>query len=147
MVTSRQRLRHRARKRNETTDACDRCHHTGRHECSLTVRSRRTCPADLDHGWSGQTTLILAELQGKAVLKRGRVAVGAVAILDVRNGDVLALRQFDPTNPATQFVNKEGPANVTSQNRAFRKHLVSHAATLVRDSARTNFSIHVCLRA
>ena len=70
--------------------------------------------ADLDHGWSGQTTLNpWLNRRAKAVLKRGRVAVGAVAILDVRNGDVLALAdEFDPTNPATQFVNKEGPANV-----------------------------------
>ncbi|MEE2758084.1 MAG: penicillin-binding transpeptidase domain-containing protein [Myxococcota bacterium] len=83
--------------------------------------------ADLDHGWSGQTTLDpWLTKKAKYYLKRGRVAVGAITIIDVKTGDVLALADhFDETNPATTYVNKAGPENI-----ALRK--IAPAASLFK---------------
>jgi cell division protein FtsI/penicillin-binding protein 2 len=70
--------------------------------------------ADLEHGWSVETTLD-PWLNGRAeyYLKRGKVPLGAIVIMDVKSGDVLALAdRFVEGHEATQGFEVKGPASL-----------------------------------
>jgi peptidoglycan glycosyltransferase len=76
--------------------------------------------ADLDNGWSAETTLD-PWLNGRAeyYLKRGKVPMGAVVVLDLPSGDVLALAdRFVADHPATQGIDRAGPPSLALRNVA-----------------------------
>lgn len=70
--------------------------------------------ADLGNGFVGELTLDAA-LQKKAtrILERGKVPVGAIVLMDVKTGDVLALAERRVTeNPAVPDFGDSGPQHV-----------------------------------
>ena len=70
--------------------------------------------ADLDHGWTAELTTDPA-LQEAAtrILNRGKVPFGAVVMLDVRTGDVLAMAdRYDEEHPIAPALDPKGPPHL-----------------------------------
>ena len=70
--------------------------------------------ADLQHGWVAELTTVPA-LQKAAtrILNRGKVPFGAVVLLDVKSGDVLAMAdRFDAEHAVSPDLDPEGPPHL-----------------------------------
>lgn len=70
--------------------------------------------ADLDHGWVAELTTVPA-LQEAAtrILNRGKVPFGAVVLLDVETGDVLAMAdRFDAEHAIAPDLDPKGPPHL-----------------------------------
>ncbi len=70
--------------------------------------------ADLQHGWVAELTTV-PDLQAAAtrILNRGKVPFGAVVLLDVASGDVLAMAdRFDAEHPVAPALDPDGPPHL-----------------------------------
>ncbi len=74
----------------------------------------RHMTADLGNGFTGDLTLD-ARLQHEAtrILERGKVPVGAIVVMDIHTGDVLALAdRYKADHPAAPKLSEDGPKNL-----------------------------------
>jgi len=74
----------------------------------------RRMTADLGNGFTGELTLdARLQKESRKILDRGKVPVGAVVVLDVHNGDVLALAdRYKPEHPAAPQFGEGGPQSL-----------------------------------
>lgn len=117
----------RPRDETEPVDEADPAHEVGDRD-PITVPAQRPGPldpsriyvdgdlmrADLEHGWVAELTTV-PELQAAAtrILNRGKVPFGAVVLLDVASGDVLAMAdRFDAEHPVAPDLDPEGPPHL-----------------------------------
>ncbi len=70
--------------------------------------------ADLGNGWTAElTTDTKLQRAAERVLKQGRVPLGAVVVVDVKSGDVLAMAErFDRDHEAVPPMDPAGPAHL-----------------------------------
>ncbi|MCB9543737.1 MAG: penicillin-binding protein [Myxococcales bacterium] len=70
--------------------------------------------ADLDHGWTAElTTLPALQEAATRILNRGKVPFGAVVVIDVHSGDVLAMAdRYDEQHPIAPAIDPAGPPHL-----------------------------------